>query len=98
MSKMPSGKEKVFGPLSLTRSPGRSCGTYGSNQWPVISSRKRAGGISGGCIVSMWPVSLSQGLIILTSGFAKKTQKTPEREIALAEQRERDHLNQRKQR
>ncbi len=37
-------------------------------------------------------------LIILTNGFAKKTQKTPEREIALAEQRKRDHLNQRKQR
>jgi phage-related protein len=37
-------------------------------------------------------------LIILTNGFAKKTQKTPEREIALAEQRKRDYLNQRKQR
>jgi phage-related protein len=36
-------------------------------------------------------------LIILTDGFAKKTQKTPEREIALAEQRKRDHLNRRKQ-
>ena len=35
-------------------------------------------------------------LIILTNGFAKKTQKTPEREIALAEQRKRDHLNRRK--
>ena len=33
-------------------------------------------------------------LIILTNGFAKKTQKTPEREIALAETRRRDHLNQ----
>ena len=32
-------------------------------------------------------------LIILTNGFAKKTQKTPERELALAAQRERDHLN-----
>jgi phage-related protein len=32
-------------------------------------------------------------LIILTNGFAKKTQKTPEREIALAAQRKRDHLN-----
>jgi len=32
-------------------------------------------------------------LIILTNGFAKKTQKTPEREIALAEARRRDHLN-----
>ena len=35
-------------------------------------------------------------LIILTNGFAKKTQKTPEREIALAEQRRRDHLSRRK--
>jgi len=32
-------------------------------------------------------------LIILTNGFAKKTQKTPEREIELAAQRRRDHLN-----
>ena len=31
-------------------------------------------------------------LIILTNGFAKKTQKTPEREIELAAQRKRDHL------
>jgi phage-related protein len=36
-------------------------------------------------------------LIILTNGFAKKTQKTPEREIALAEQRKRDCLNRRRQ-
>jgi phage-related protein len=35
-------------------------------------------------------------LVILTNGFAKKTQKTPEREIALAEQRKRDHQNRRK--
>jgi phage-related protein len=35
-------------------------------------------------------------LIILTNGFAKKTQKTPEREIALAEQRKRDYLSRRK--
>jgi phage-related protein len=35
-------------------------------------------------------------LIILTNGFAKKTQKTPDREIALAEQRKRDHLSRRK--
>ena len=37
-------------------------------------------------------------LIILTNGFAKKTQKAPEREIALAEQRKGDHLNRKKQR
>lgn len=36
-------------------------------------------------------------LVILTNGFAKKTQKTPEREIALAEQRKRDQVNRRKQ-
>lgn len=36
-------------------------------------------------------------LVILTNGFAKKTQKTPEREIALAEQRKCDHVNRRKQ-
>ena len=32
-------------------------------------------------------------LIILTNGFAKKTQKTPRREIEIAEQRKRDYLN-----
>ena len=32
-------------------------------------------------------------LIILTNAFAKKMQKTPAREIALAEVRRRDHLN-----
>ena len=35
-------------------------------------------------------------LIILTNGFAKKTQKTPVREIALAVERRRDHLSRRK--
>jgi phage-related protein len=35
-------------------------------------------------------------LIILTNGFAKKTQKTPEREIALAGQRKLDYVNRRK--
>ena len=34
-------------------------------------------------------------LIILTNGFAKKTQKTPTQEIELAEQRKRDYLNRR---
>jgi phage-related protein len=37
-------------------------------------------------------------LIILTNGFAKKTQKTPNREIALAAERKRDYLNRRKKR
>lgn len=31
--------------------------------------------------------------LVLTNGFAKKTMKTPKREIALAEQRKRDYLN-----
>jgi phage-related protein len=31
--------------------------------------------------------------IILTNGFAKKTQKTPNREIELAAQRRRDYIN-----
>ena len=35
-------------------------------------------------------------LIILTNGFAKQTQKTPERELALAEQRKRDYLSRKK--
>jgi phage-related protein len=38
-------------------------------------------------------------MIILTNGFAKKTQKTqktPNREIALASQRKRDYLNRKK--
>ena len=36
-------------------------------------------------------------LIILTNRFAKKSQKTPEREKALAEQRQRDYLSRKKQ-
>ena len=32
-------------------------------------------------------------LILLTNAFAKKTQKTPEREMVLAEQRHRDYFN-----
>jgi phage-related protein len=35
-------------------------------------------------------------LIILTNGFAKKTDKTPAREIAVAEQRKRDYLSRKK--
>ena len=35
-------------------------------------------------------------LVVLTNGFAKKTQKTPTRELALAEQRKRDYLFRRK--
>lgn len=36
-------------------------------------------------------------MMILTSAFAKKTQKTPPQEIALAEQRKRDYHARRKQ-
>ena len=35
----------------------------------------------------------SDNLIVLTNGFAKKTQKTPSQEIELAEQRKRDYLS-----
>ncbi len=35
----------------------------------------------------------NDNLIILTNGFAKKTQKTPSQQIDLAEQRKRDYLN-----
>jgi phage-related protein len=31
-------------------------------------------------------------IIVLTNGFSKKTQKTPRQEIALAEQRKKEHL------
>lgn len=37
----------------------------------------------------------NDSLIILTNGFAKKTQKTPTQEIELAEQRKRDYLSRR---
>jgi phage-related protein len=37
----------------------------------------------------------SDELLVLTNGFAKKTQQTPRQEITLAEQRKRDHLNRR---
>jgi len=36
-------------------------------------------------------------LLILTSGFAKKTEKTPRPEIALAEQRRQDYLGRRQE-
>jgi len=35
-------------------------------------------------------------LVILTNGFAKKTQKTPRQEITLAETRKKDHFNRRR--
>jgi phage-related protein len=36
-------------------------------------------------------------LLILTSGFAKKTEAIPRQEIALAEQRQQDHLSRRRE-
>jgi phage-related protein len=33
--------------------------------------------------------------VVLTNGFAKKSQKTPQQEIALAEQRRQDHYQRR---
>ena len=38
---------------------------------------------------------VENNLIILTNGFAKKTQKTPSQEINLAQQRKREYLNRR---
>jgi phage-related protein len=35
--------------------------------------------------------------LVLTNGFAKKTRKTPPKEIALAERRKREYLNRRKE-
>ncbi|MFB2895690.1 type II toxin-antitoxin system RelE/ParE family toxin [Aerosakkonemataceae cyanobacterium BLCC-F50] len=57
----------------------------------------------------IWEVRINQGnntfrllgffdndnLVILTNGFAKKTQKVPSQEIDLAEQRKRDYLSRR---
>lgn len=39
----------------------------------------------------------SDGLVVLTNGFAKKTQKTPDQEIELAQRRRRDYLTRRRQ-
>ncbi len=42
---------------------------------------------------SDYSASLTDGnLVILTNGFAKKTQKTPPEEIELAEKRKKDYL------
>jgi phage-related protein len=37
------------------------------------------------------------GLLVLTSGFAKKTEKTPKQEIAVAEKRRQDYLSRRQE-
>ena len=49
----------------------------------------------GGNIFRLLGFFDGEELLILTSGFAKKTQKTPRQEIATAENRKRDYLNRR---
>jgi phage-related protein len=51
----------------------------------------------GGSIYRLLGFFENDTLIILTNGFAKKTQKTPINEIKLAEQRRRDHLKRRRE-
>ena len=47
----------------------------------------------GGDIVRLLGFLYGSYYVVLTNGFAKKTRKTPPREIALAEQRKREFLN-----
>ena len=49
----------------------------------------------GGNIFRLLGFLDGEELLILTSGFAKKTQKTPRQEIATAEKRKQDYLNRR---
>jgi phage-related protein len=51
---------------------------------------------SGGDTIRLLGFLFGPHTLVLTNGFAKKTMKIPKREIALAEQRKRDHLNRRK--
>lgn len=50
----------------------------------------------GGNIFRLLGFFDESALIILTNGFAKKTQKTPPQEISLAEERKRDYLAQKR--
>jgi phage-related protein len=52
----------------------------------------------GGDIIRLLGFLYGSRLVILTNGFAKKTRKTPPKEIALAEQRKRDYINRGKKR
>ena len=52
--------------------------------------RFEAGLVGGAGALGFWDAGR---LVVLTNGFAKKSQKTPAREIELAEQRKRDYLN-----
>ena len=47
----------------------------------------------GGDIIRLLGFLYGSRFVVLTNGFAKKTRKTPPKEIALAEQRKRGHLN-----
>ncbi|HXI25558.1 MAG TPA: type II toxin-antitoxin system RelE/ParE family toxin [Pyrinomonadaceae bacterium] len=47
----------------------------------------------GGDIIRLLGFFYGSRFIVLTNGFAKKTRKTPRKEIALAEQRKREYLN-----
>ena len=47
----------------------------------------------GGDIVRLLGFLYGSHLVVLTNGFAKKTSKTPPKEIALAEKRKREYLN-----
>jgi phage-related protein len=51
----------------------------------------------GGNIFRLLGFFEGTSLVILTNGFAKKTQKTPPQEIKLAEQRKADYLEQKQQ-
>ena len=47
----------------------------------------------GGDIIRLLGFLYGPRFVVLTNGFAKKTRKTPPKEISLAEQRKREYLN-----
>jgi len=49
----------------------------------------------GGNIFRLLGFFDKENVVVLTNGFAKKSQKTPEQEIVLAEQRKQDYLKRR---
>ena len=51
----------------------------------------------GGVIIRLLGFFYGSGFVVLTNGFAKKTRKTPSREIGLAENRKREYLSRSKQ-
>src|SRR5579872_325077 len=58
-----------------------------------LGSPRRFGG-NAFRLLAFWDVG---GALVLTKGFAKKSQKTPANEIALSEQRRKDYLSRRKE-